>query len=780
MRLQWAFTLAAVSPLAANAADDPATLPVDPPAADTSLSATPPEKPDPVGLQEVIVTARKRSESLQEVPLSVTAITADDLREGGFSDLTSVARGTPNVVMSSPDPGHNFTYIRGVGTRRYDPGVDQSVATFVDGVYRGRSYSTNADLLSVERIEVLKGPQGTLYGRNTIGGAISITTAAPRTDSWGGVLAFEPGMSSADGDDFRNYSLAASGPLVQDRIGLSAALQYRDRDGYQRLLDDDPPDGRTRPGLRGGEEDTWSGKLKVGWSLTDALDLTLAGATTRIDGPPIILSPNDHDDPNAVLAFGSPRVPPPEFTGDPRAVATDRDDLELKTRITDLSSSLHWTGEQLEVTSITGFEDSTYRDSNDTDGTAQDVIANDIHEDAHQISEELRFELDWNVVQLLTGVYFSDEHTRRSERLRAGDDSLLADVNALQGVNIDFGTRLKATSSAVFGQLNWDLTEAFELTLGLRYSRDRKKVHLQSANDALVGPIVFAPLVQEYDFRKAKRWTSLDPMVSLKWDIVDDTMVYATYATGYKSGGFQWLSLSEQNARRLFDPENVENYEFGVKSTLFDRRLRVNASLFQMHYRDLQVLVVDSSGLVPITVSQNAAKSTIRGVELESTLLLGDGFALDLNYAFLDATYDDYLQNPDDPSSERRGNTMPRSPRHSIGAAISFESDLGGGRLHARVAYDWRDDSFWEPDNDTPRRDQRERAYGLLDAAMGYAWGRYSLDLWAQNLTNELYRTHVVDLGPTNQLGQPQVSYDIFAPPRTVGLKIGVAFGDAP
>src|SRR5690606_33725283 len=149
-------------------------------------------------------------------------------------------------------PGHNFPHLRGIGTRRYDPGVDQSVATFVAGVYRGRSYSTNADLLSVERVEVLPGPQRTLHGSSTIGGAIPVTTAAPRLVAWGQRFAFEPGARSVDGDDSQSSSLVTIGPLVRDRIGLSASLRRRDRDGYQRLLDDDPPDGRTRDGVRGG------------------------------------------------------------------------------------------------------------------------------------------------------------------------------------------------------------------------------------------------------------------------------------------------------------------------------------------------------------------------------------------------------------------------------------------------------------------------------------------------------------------------------------------------
>ncbi|MEC9362564.1 MAG: TonB-dependent receptor [Pseudomonadota bacterium] len=748
-----------------------APLDEEPPAAAPHREAARPR------IEEIVVTARKRAESLQDVPLSVTALSGRDLVDTGHADLTGIADTTPNVEMESISPGITFTYIRGIGTRRFDPGVDQSVATFVDGVYRGRPYSIAADLLDVERVEVLKGPQGTLYGKNTIGGAISITTAPP-TDFWAGRLDYEYGVSSVSGDHLDNYSLIASGPLVTDTLGLNLALSRRQRDGYQAVLDDDPPDGQVRTDVAGGSEDAWNGKAKLTWSPLDSTTVRFAGSINRSDGPPPVFAPNDYGNPDARLMLQSPLIPRPEFTGDPRVAVSNEDPLHTRIRIATASTVIEWLGESTSLTSVTGYERSGYSERSDTDGSGLDALGHTVDERAAQITQELRWTIDWDRVQLMLGGFYGEDRIERSEGFDLGRDSIIALLNAGHAAFIDFTTDLDSYSLAVFGQANWDITTRLALTLGLRFSSDEKRLHLRSENDAILPPAVFGLVIEEYDIATQRRWNSVDPLASLSYQIADDVMVYATYSTGYKSGGFQWAAFSESAARRLFDPERVANHEIGAKTTWLDRRLQLNASLFRMDYEDLQVVTFDGGSIVPVSIAQNAAESTVQGAEVEATALIGDDWAVDLSYAYLDAVYDDYLQDPDDPETQRAGNRLARSPEHTWSAALRYSSSLGPGLLSARLGYSWKGEYFWEPDNNSPPRDEIEPALGLWDASVQYRQGPFTISVWGQNLTDETYRALVLDIGPTNLVGQPNVIYDAYAAPRTMGLRIAYEWSE--
>jgi len=718
-------------------------------------------------LEEVIVTARKREESIQDVPVSMTAFSGEKLDNAGYSDVASLSSVTPNLEMNSVGPTATFTYVRGIGTRRIDSGVDQSVGTFVDGLYRGRAYTTNTDLLMVERVEVLKGPQGTLYGKNTVGGAISITTREPDLEAWSGQFRYEPGFSGDGDDKFNNAFISISGPILPGKIGIAAVVSRRDSDGYQTILDDDPPTGVERQGLRGGSEDTLAGKLKLGWYITEALDLTLGINVSKSDSVANAFSLNDGGNPNAQIILINPLLPRPQLVDDPRVAISDYDAQVPYLNITTAMSRLRWQSDSITLQWIAGWEDAESLVDQDFDASGYDILTNITLEQAKQQSHELRFEYsqaNWN---MLLGGYYSSEQIDRKELRILGTDSIFSPLNGGQPSRLDFTSDFDVQSLAVFGQFNWAITDSLDLTLGLRQSKDEKQSRLISVNDLTVtAQALLQGTVEEYDVSLEDEWGSLDTLLSLSWNVLDDTMLYATLSSGYKSGGFQFLALTEDNARQILEPEFVDNYEFGVKSTLFDNRLRSNIAIFQMDYTNLQVLTFDSTNLIPVTVSENAAESRIKGVELELEAALSANWLMTVGYSYLDTEYDDYLQDPNDPSTQRAGNEMPNAPKNTATVGLNYSVDIGDGELMAGLRVSWKDSFFWEPDNNRPRRDQKEPELTKVDANIGYRHGAYYINLWGTNLTNKVYRSFNIDFG------EDTINFDVFAPPRMVGLQL--------
>jgi len=726
-------------------------------AADTASTATRP------ALEEIVVTARKRAESIQEVPLSVTAFPAEALVDAGFDDLASVARFTPNLWFETTDPSRSFIFIRGIGTRQYDAGSDPSVGVFVDGVYQGRFGGLDPDLLNVERIEVLKGPQGTLYGRNTIGGALSVITADPDDERWSGRAFVEGGSSMTPGDAFGKVAAHASGPIVAETLATSVSLSYADREGFTRIVG---------PGRRGGADDSLTVKTKTKWQAADRLSFVLNATAANVHAGAVTFVLNDLGDPTTPVSLKSPLAPEARFSDDPYETFSNLDTF-LRRDAYGVALTSDWHGERIDLTGITAFQTADLRELGD-EGSALDILRFPVSEEQKQFSQELRADTRFGSFSLMAGFYYGIEWIDRKDVIVFGRDSILAAANLFRPVNYAIRKDIEAIGYAGFGQLQWDLTQKLHLTGGLRLSRDEKDALSDARNDA---PQLEA-VAESYHFRAGKGWTSVDPLVSVSFDVFDDAMAYATWASGFKAGAFQWLALSEKTARQIVDPERVDNYEIGLKSTWLDRRLKSNLSLFWMDYRDLQEFRVVQESIIPTTVQANAAQSTIRGIELESSALIGERTDLELTYAFLDAVYDEFIFDPGKPkSTDFSGNHLPRSPKHSFSVALNHTQSLPFADLRGRVSYSWRDSFFWEADNNHPARAEEEGALGLVDVSIAFTRGPWSLSVWGKNLTNQAYRVHVLDYGIDLVSGRPSAVGDIFAPPRTLGIRLARTFG---
>lgn len=702
------------------------------------------------GVEDIVVTARKQAESLQDVPMSISAVSGDTLESAGYTELNDIARLSGNVFFEAADRSKPQIYIRGVGTRSYDAGSDPSVGVFVDGVYLGRFGALDMDLLDVERVEVLRGPQGSLYGRNTIGGAISVVTRDPAT-IFSGRANGELGMSDISGDWLYSLGASASGPIAGDSVRGSISATRRYRKGYQN---DSVAD------VRGGSEDAWSTSGKLLFEFGDAT-LRLAADYSHLDGPPLILVPNQLG--GAAINPGAlaPGFVTPAEPMNPYRPATDTADQAIVKETYGGSAQLNVPFGDVELTSITAYRRLNLDERDDLDGTTLPFQVYLADESGKQFSQELRLSYDSESFKLLAGAFYSNENVDRTETITFGPASLLTVLAGPTPLVWDFGVGLKSKSYALFGQAVWNPTERLSLTVGARYSWDEKDVLFDTRTTVPVG-------ISNYRQAAARKWNSFDPSVSLSYDIADDVMAYASYTSGYKSGAFQFIATSAAVAQQVAEPEEVDSYELGLRSTLLDRHLRLNIAAFSMDYTNLQQLrLVDVGGGVTRVLIGNAGDSRIRGFEAEGRAVFDDSWSLDFSYGYLDAKFKTYVFNT---LLDFSGNRMQRAPKHTLSLGLNFATETGIGELTSRIGYSYRSKIFFEADNNVVDRESSEDGLGLWDASINLKSGPWTFGLWGRNLTDERYRRQVLNSTGNAQRG-------IWAEPRTFGLRVAVDFG---
>ncbi len=710
-------------------------------------------EPVAVDMGEVIVTARKREESLQDVPISISAFGGAALDKAGYADLSNVSRVASNVYFEAADRSRPLIYIRGVGTRGYDGGSDPSVGVFLDGVYQGRFGGLDVDLNDVQRVEVLKGPQGTLYGRNTIGGAISVVTKEP-TQTFKARGYAELGQSAISGDNLYSFGATVSGPVVEHKLAGLLSVSRRTRDGYQptRTADD------VATGVRGGSEDSYGLNGKLSWTPTAALRIKFAGDYTKSDGPPLILTSNQLGR-GLGPGFLTPGYTVPTPSADPYHPYSDVTDAHIKKTIYGGSVTADWSAGPYTLTSISAARKLKIDEINDLDGTPLPFYTNPVTDNANQISQELRLSYTSDRLTWLAGAYYGHEQDKRNDTIAFGPASLLQFFAPVPMV-WSFDVNGRNTTYAAFGQLHYDLTSKVSMTVGARYSKDEKQFTFNTGNN--VPYLVVAPFVTSLN----RSWNSFDPSISLDYKITPDIMAYASWSSGYKSGAFQFIATSVNIANQVASPEDVRSSEVGLKTMLFDRRVRLNLSAFHMDYKNLQQLrLVPGPGDTAFIVINNAAASTIEGIEAEARAVLNQNLSVDFSYAYLNARFDSY---PFQPGQDFSGNHMPRAPQNSFSIAPNFQTALGAGQIDGRIAYTWRDKIYFEADNNAIDPQSSEKALALVDASLSYTQDQWTLGFWARNLSDERYRRQVL-----NSTGSAQ--RQVWAEPRTVGLRLAFA-----
>lgn len=770
-----ALSLALAMPAAAQTTDTQAPAPSDPPAEQAAAN-------DDIQVGEVIVTAQRRSTDLQDTSAAITAFggaTLEQDRVLSFEDLAGRATSLSFTALSPLDQEFN---VRGITNTRLDsPSADQSIGIFIDDVYVGRSGLFNFDLYDIDRVEVIRGPQGVLLGRNVVGGAISIYSATPKS-VFGGSL-----TASYGNYDEKLVKAHITGP-ISDTLTGRFAFQVRKRDGYNKDLlhgvDLDDVDSVQMRGQVQWKPDDSNSSARLIVDYTN--DKSNGFHSVVVDGPAAGSGPWSA----ARAAIGVIRGKPlslreglpewPQYKGDtaPTPQQLDRDaygiTLELNADLDSLGT----------LTSITGWRSgnafSVYSQTGIGPNNGFGVISptlftSDVkeRERIRQYSQEVRLVspavadrgFDW-----ILGAYAQRDRVKKF-------DTIIAKVPlvALRTLSGESAWRNSSVneSYAFFGQLGYRFNEQFRIVGGLRYTHDKKVGRVSGF--AVEGGDQFNPtdtvpatplatIYPEgtgYGARYRDSWSELTPQVTAEFKATNDILFYATYSTGYKGGGFEDDPANATAAAQSYDPETVDNYEIGAKLDLFNRRARLNLAAFHMRYKDLQV--TQTSAVCLCNITDNAADAKIKGVEAEATIAVARGFSVYGGLTLLDTEYIDFT---DSVGNVNDGKFLQRTPKYQWNIGADFSTDLGGwdDGFSAHINYNKQGKLSWNPEASA-----NEKAYGLLDGRITISPNRdLSISAWGRNLTNKTYRTNVIAFfgDEASRLGAP----------RTYGVELGVKF----
>ncbi|MBU3071416.1 TonB-dependent receptor [Aestuariicella sp. G3-2] len=727
-------------------------------------------------LEEIVVTAQKRAQDMQDVPIAVTAMSADMIKKAGITGVEGIAARTPGFSMGEFNPTQPQLYIRGIGSNGDGAASgEQSVAMFIDGVYVNRSAGSATELYDIQSIEVLRGPQGTLWGKNAIAGAINITTKRPSEE-------FEAGLELNAGNyGLKNYRGMISGGLT-DTLAGKVSFNEKQRDGYiESVIDSN---------FEQGDLDSSSLRGQLLWTPTDSLEalLTVNYGTDRRSGAASLSAESMEPD----LAIIGATLAAAHADGLPYADFYENySSNEGYTEMDSQGASLQidWDLPWATLTSLTAYQESKSAFYNvGMGGIDADIFkeygpmsvgqlglfaglgfTSYADENSRLISQELRLSGDTDKLNWQAGVYYNQESVHRGEGTLIDAPSFLINVvGPVQALAYNPANDLAdqyndTTSTAIFGQATYSITDKLDLTLGLRYTEETKEYTnigtlIATENPAL--PPVSSDLTTG---SQEKTWRSPTYKIVANYHIGDSTMVYASAATGFKSGGFNYASALGSALDEAFNEENALNMEIGFKSMLMDDRLRLNGAIFKTDYEDLQVLQQFDCGgcAIPPLVTKNAGKAVSEGIELEATFALTDSLQLAGTYAYLDTEYVELEGN----LKQDEGNALRNAPRNAYTLVTSYEKEMPfGGFMDARLEYIHKEKAYQDTAN---YESAAIPEYRVFNTRLAYtsADEKWEIAGWVNNLTGEEYYSHNYQAPPFGFIHVP-------AMPRTYGVTV--------
>ena len=706
----------------------------------------------PYGLDEVVVTAQKREENIQTIPVAVTAVTGRALEQRGITDVSAFAQVTSGLQLGQGTSGVVLPFLRGVGTNATNLGRESSVAVYVDGVYFTRLPAGFFSLANVERVEVLKGPQGTLFGRNSSAGVIQIITKDP---SHTPLLKASLAYGNYDTVEGSIYGTAG----LSDKVAIDVAASVRKQgDGY----------GVNVPtGNRANYTDNTVLHSKLLFDPGEDTRVTLAGYYTRTKA-----GQQGNTYPGTVAGY----LTPPYAPLPPIGFYDQRGDIDsvVKSHAWGVSLKLEQDLGFAQFTGISAYtkevesvyDDGDYTPRADFLFTAQGYVKQFTQE--IQLSAPKDSALKW-----ILGLYYYNALSRYDKAELSSPSGGLA---AIYGPGLDAIGHTRSKSIASFAQATYEILPRLNLTGGLRYTVDDTSADGRLDLNLTPPLTILAPGPAGLKTRKFTFKGALD------YKITDTVLGYASVSRGYKSGGFNLVVYDPRPAR----PEVLDAYEIGVKSDLLDRRLRINASAFQYNIDSPQVQL--QSGTTVVT--SNAGSSRVKGAEIEIQASVSRELNVHLSATYLDSKYRSYgtldasgnvingapsaPQNPNSPygtisplqSIIADGNYTPQAPKLTLNAGLDYSMDTSIGGFFFAVDYYYNSGFYWEPDNFL-----RQKSYGLLSGRVKYQpTERFSISLWGKNLADEHYVSQAVSQeGPA---GYPYLA----APPRTYGVTLDAQF----
>ncbi len=785
-------------------------------------------------IEEVVVTAQKREQSIQDVPIAVSAFDQEFLDQAGVDDVMELQFFVPGLtIYNNQTAGQTNFNIRGVGTAGNSLSLESSVGIYIDGVYRSRQSSGIGDLVDVERVEVLKGPQGTLFGKNTASGAIQFLTRKPDLDEVGGFLELQAGS-----EGYTNAKGAINIPLSEGFAALRLSGGVTERDGYiKNITTGSDINDRDRYNLRAqllidngedlslriivdqseidekccsasnvfdGPGDTTAGFLAAGGALPPTgnlpgasflLPLDLIGTLTGLAGTPVVLADQYDDD-----------------------IVTQDIDPFAEIEETGVSAEINWDiNDDLTFTSITSFRSYEQVGSVDADFNSLDILsASGGETEQDTFTQEFRFNGTWgDTVTYVAGVYYFDQELEDHTTLQLGSVANLlltggsttaallpggAAVCPFVGVSdevcngpafpagegSDNFSKQQQTSWAAFAQADFNLSDDLILTVGLRYLDEEKDMNVQFT-ETIFSPIFglftplspFVPNVDNVTFEDTETTGAL----KLSYFVSDDIMTYISYGRGYKSGGTNIDRISPATgAPLLFDPETSDSIEIGMKGDFLENRLRINLALHQTDFDDFQANTFVGTGFV----LQNAGEITTQGFEVDVVALPTSWLTVTAGLAYVDAEYESFVggscirtpfgsepdaSEPAFPSvCDASGNIVDGTPKWTSYTSFVAEKELGDGSLYGRVDVSYRDENPSGTDNDP---NKFADSYTLTNVRVGYRFAedKYEISAWAKNAFDEDFRN-----GAFNSVIREGSLTAYHTEPRTYGLTFKANF----
>ncbi|WP_417358569.1 TonB-dependent receptor [Gallaecimonas pentaromativorans] len=716
----------------------------------------PAAKSDEPSLEVIEVTARRTSENLQSVPVAVTSLSAEQMSQRGVEDLADVQWYSPNTTLQV-SRGTNSTltaYIRGIGQQ--DPlwGFEPGVGIYIDDVYVARPQGAVMDILDVQRIEVLRGPQGTLYGRNTIGGAVKYVTKKLHGDP-------ELHLKGTVGSyNQRDFTVSGQMPL-SDTFWAGFAYGTFNRDGFGKFKN---------TGADNYDKDIQAGRVSFAWYPSDNLSVNFMADRTWDDSH----------------AKGGYRLTPSLVTGQQPYGSVYDSDTSMPTK-----NSVETGGEALTITyninndwtfkSITAHRDGDTDTNIDFDSTAQPSLDIPALYDDRQFTQEFQLNFDNGGWKAVGGVYYLDGQAC----------GVFETVLGLQGVTVENGGCVDTKSYAAYAQGSFPLTKDLSMTLGGRYTRDKK--------DADVYRYVYLgiryphdpatpPFAVQSDFADSATFSRFSPRVGLEYQLTQDLMVYGSYTNGFKSGGFDMRANKSVNpdADKPYSPEIVDTYEVGAKAEWFNHRLRTNIAAFYSNYDDMQITVQRAVNNNTDVASQvlNAGKSEIKGMELEATLAATDALQFTANLGYVDPKFKrvDYF----DPNAGQVVDvsdlwSFANTPKWTGSLLAQYNLEAFGGDMVVSGGVNYRD------------KTQIFETPSMLDAGSVTLWnasvawykGNWEVQLTGRNLGDKEYRLAGYNFAAPRDaqgnvtgpgLGGEDTIVGYYGDPRTVSLSVGYRF----
>lgn len=676
-------------------------------------------------LEEVVVTARKREESAFEVPLAISAFNNQQLSALKVRDLQSLSVGLPNVALDDIGTTRgvaNFS-IRGLGINSSIPSIDPTVGTFVDGVYLGTNQGVVFDVFDLSSVEVLRGPQGTLFGRNVTGGAVLLNSKLPGDEFEGQIKA-----SLEGGGESTNYYLMGSigGPLLSDENGTTLATKisvFTNQDnGYFKNLND---------GQAFGEQDTVSFRPTIVWTPNDAFKLTLHYDyfDAKGDGPASQSHRNGLGISNAAADFDRDSL---DFSIDERGFVNVRSDF--------VRGRADFFLENGTITNIIGYRKVNQESLIDVDASPLDLFSSPTQLQSEQVSNELRYSGQLNDrLQLTTGLYYFKNDLSYAES--RGLLGLLAPPGSF-ALTQSGGGDYEVETLGVFASIDYDVNDRLVFNAGLRYTDEEKSADIASLSRNVNTPCNVVAGTCPIDFSDTESWSNLSPKFGLSYDMSDNTIAYANWTRGFRSGGYNLRNTAVDTVNfgpGPFDEETVENLEFGVK-TQFSNGGRVSAAVFYNQIDDLQReinLADPTTGIVQVI--RNTADATITGLEIDALWPINDKLLINASLGYIDPEYQevrfdlngDGVINDDDLDLD-----LPRAADLTYSLGLTLDSELGSwGTATSRISYSYRDESA-STDNNLGFINEQ----GILDAGIDFYSidGRWTLGIFGKNLNNEV------------------------------------------